>query len=73
MLTREFKLKLNRKLKRQLSEHLWHLTGVYNWSLSQIEKELQDHQTLKVGPLPEGWDEGLARSKVPNRVRLKPL
>ena len=50
MLTREFKLKLNRKLKRQLSEHLWHLTGVYNWSLSQIEKELVAHQAPQ-GPL----------------------
>ena len=42
MLTREFKIKTNRTLKRMLDEHTWVLVGVYNWAIKQIENELKD-------------------------------
>lgn len=37
MIARHVKLKMNRKLKKQLDVHLWHLTGVYNWAIKTIE------------------------------------
>ncbi|MEO5969945.1 MAG: hypothetical protein ABIQ95_08455, partial [Bdellovibrionia bacterium] len=42
VLTRELKLKMNRKMRRALNSHLWHLTGVYNWGIQQIQDELKD-------------------------------
>ena len=37
MIARHVKLKMNKKLKRQLEKNLWHLTGVYNWTIKTVE------------------------------------
>lgn len=42
MITRELKLKPNKKQVKQLEEWLWILTGVYNWALRKIELDAQD-------------------------------
>ena len=72
MLTREVKLKTNKKIEAILDAHIWHLTGVYNWALRQIECELNDCQK-PMGPLSEQIEYDLVYSKKPNKVRLKPL
>ena len=36
MITRELKLKRNKKLDRMISTYLWHLTGLYNWTIKTI-------------------------------------
>ena len=45
MIARHLKLKMNRKLKKQLDKMLWNLTGVYNWSIKTIE--LRKNLSLK--------------------------
>jgi putative transposase len=37
VIARHVKLKMNKKLKKQLERHLWHLTGCYNWAIKTIE------------------------------------
>jgi putative transposase len=76
MLTREVKLRVNKKLDMDLQSHLWHLTGVYNWALKQIENELKDCESRPdhIGCLTEEQTENLkSLYKTKNRVRLKPL
>ena len=76
MLTREVKLKVNRKLKKKLESHLYHLTGVYNWAYKQIEHELRDCESRprEIGCLTKEQSETLAELfKSPNIVRLKHL
>lgn len=70
MLTREVKIRRNRKLDRILNSHLWHLTGVYNWAIKQIEAELKAH-SKQMGPLPEQFEYALAFNEKKNKVRLK--
>ena len=36
MIARHVKLKMNKKLKRQLESSLWHLTGCYNWVIKTV-------------------------------------
>jgi putative transposase len=76
MLTREVKLRVNKKLDMDLQSHLWHLTGVYNWALKQIENELKDCESRPdhIGCLTEEQTENLkSLYKTKNKVRLKPL
>jgi len=42
MITRELKLQLNTKQKRQLNSWLFQLTGVYNWAIRKIELNAQN-------------------------------
>jgi hypothetical protein len=37
MIARHVKLKVNKKLKKQLERHLWQLTGCYNWTIKTVE------------------------------------
>jgi putative transposase len=37
MIARHVKLKMNKKLKKQLGSTLWNLTGVYNWTIKTID------------------------------------
>lgn len=37
MIQRQLKLRLNRTQERTLEAWLWHLTGVWNWALGQVE------------------------------------
>ena len=36
MIARHVKLKMNRKLKKELDATLWHLTGCYNWTIKTV-------------------------------------
>ncbi len=42
MITRDLKLKLNKKQETTLNEWLWILTGVYNWGSRKIELDAQN-------------------------------
>lgn len=42
MIVRELKLKLNKKQLKELEECLWHLTGLYNWTIRKIELDAKD-------------------------------
>src|SRR6476469_6927924 len=65
MLTREVKLKMNRILSKNLDRHLWHLTGVYNWTSRQIELHGLDtyFKEKSFGPFPECYDLNLSYPK----------
>jgi IS605 OrfB family transposase len=42
MIVRELKLKLNKKQLKELEECIWHLTGLYNWTIRKIELDSKD-------------------------------
>jgi putative transposase len=42
MVQRQLKLRLKSRQKAQLDTWLWHLTGVYNWTLRKIELDAND-------------------------------
>ena len=42
MIVRTIKLKLNATQEQTLNNWLWHLTGVYNWSIKKIESNAQN-------------------------------
>jgi hypothetical protein len=76
VLTREVKLKVNSSKNRAFNSHLWHLTGVYNWGIQQIQDELKDcaSRPSTIGCLTKKEAAHFANlySKK-NKVRLKPL
>lgn len=42
MIVRQLKLKLNTTQENLLGQWLWHLTGVYNWTIRKIELDAKD-------------------------------
>lgn len=42
MIQRQLKLRLTSKQESQLSEWLWHLTGVWNWAIRKLELDARD-------------------------------
>jgi transposase len=42
MIQRQLKLRLTSKQEHQLTEWLWHLTGVWNWAIRKLELDARD-------------------------------
>ena len=42
MIQRQLKLRLNASQERQLTDWLWHLTGVWNWAIRKLELDARD-------------------------------
>jgi hypothetical protein len=42
MIQRQLKLRLTAKQERQLTDWLWHLTGVWNWAIRKLELDARD-------------------------------
>ena len=42
MIQRQLKLRLTHRQERQLTDWLWHLTGVWNWAIRKLELDARD-------------------------------